>query len=133
VPKHRKSTPTTSRGTRSTGCCDAFPPDEDDDVNQAQMMQQLRKMQQEMARVQEELANATVEGSAAGGVVTAAVNGEFRVTKLTIKPEAVDPADIETLEDLVVVAINDAIVKAKALSEQKMGKLTGGMKIPGLS
>jgi DNA-binding YbaB/EbfC family protein len=96
------------------------------------MMQQLKKMQQEMARVQDELANATVEGSAAGGVVTCAVNGEFRVTKLTIKPEAVDPEDIETLEDLVVVALNDAIVKAKALSEQKMGKLTGGMKIPGL-
>lgn len=97
------------------------------------MMQQLRKMQQEMARVQDELANTTVEGTAAGGVVTVAVNGEFRVTKLTIKPEAVDPADIETLEDLLVVALNDAIAKAKALSEQKMGKLTGGMKIPGLS
>ena len=101
-------------------------------MNQAQMMQQLKKMQQEMARVQDELANATVEGSAAGGVVTCAVNGEFRVTKLTIKPEAIDPEDIETLEDLLVVALNDAITKAKALSEQKMGKLTGGMKIPGL-
>jgi DNA-binding YbaB/EbfC family protein len=101
-------------------------------VNQAQMMQQLKKMQQEMARVQDELANSSVEGSASGGVVTCAVNGEYRVTKLTIKPEAVDPDDIETLEDLVVVALNDAIVKAKALSEQKMGRLTGGMKIPGL-
>jgi DNA-binding YbaB/EbfC family protein len=97
------------------------------------MMQQLRKMQQEMARVQDELANTTVEGTAAGGVVTVVVNGEFRVTKLTIKPEAIDPSDVETLEDLLVVALNDAIGKAKALSEQKMGKLTGGMKIPGLS
>jgi DNA-binding YbaB/EbfC family protein len=97
------------------------------------MMQQLRKMQQEMARVQDELANTTVEGTAAGGVVTVVVNGEFRVTKLTIKPEAVDPNDVETLEDVLVVALNDAIGKAKALSEQKMGKLTGGMKIPGLS
>jgi DNA-binding YbaB/EbfC family protein len=95
-------------------------------------MQQLRKMQQEMARVQDELANTVVEGTAAGGVVTASVNGEFRITKLTIKPEAVDPDDVETLEDLLVVALNDAIGKAKALSEQKMGKLTGGMKIPGL-
>jgi DNA-binding YbaB/EbfC family protein len=101
-------------------------------VNQAQMMQQLKKMQQDMARVQDELANTIVEGSASGGVVTCSVNGEFRITKLTIKPEAVDPEDIETLEDLVVVALNDAIVKAKALSEQKMGRLTGGMKIPGL-
>ena len=101
-------------------------------MNQAQMMQQLRKMQQDMARVQDELANTTVEGMAGGGVVMAGVNGDFRITKLTIKPEAVDPDDIETLEDLLVVAINDAITKAKALSEQKMGKLTGGMKIPGL-
>ena len=97
------------------------------------MMQQLKKMQQEMARVQEELANTSVDGTAAGGAVTAAVNGDFRLTKLAIKPEAVDPADIETLEDLVMVAVNDAIVKAKALSEQKMGRLTGGMKIPGFS
>jgi DNA-binding YbaB/EbfC family protein len=96
------------------------------------MMQQLKKMQQEMARVQDELANTTVEGTAGGGVVTAGVNGDFRLTKLSLKPEAVDPEDIETLEDLVVVAVNDAITKAKALSEQKMGKLTGGMKIPGL-
>ncbi len=96
------------------------------------MMQQLRKMQQDMARVQDELANTVVEGSAAGGVVTASVNGDFRVTKLTITPEAIDPDDVETLEDLLVVALNDAISKAKALSEQKMGKLTGGMKIPGL-
>jgi len=96
------------------------------------MMQQLRKMQQDMARVQDELANTVVEGSAAGGVVTASVNGDFRVTKLTIKPEAIDPDDVETLEDLLVVALNDAITKAKTLSEQKMGKLTGGMKIPGL-
>ena len=102
-------------------------------MNQAQMMQQLKKMQQEMARVQDELANALVDGTAAGGVVTCSVNGEFRVMKLTIKPEAIDPDDVETLEDLVVVAINDAIVKAKALSEQKMGRLTGGMKIPGFS
>ncbi len=101
-------------------------------MNQAQMMQQLRKMQQEMARVQDELANTVVDGSAAGGVVTVGVNGEFRVTKVTIKPEAIDPDDVETLEDLLVVALNDAIGKAKALSEQKMGKLTGGMKIPGL-
>lgn len=97
------------------------------------MMQQLRKMQQEMARVQEELANTSVDGSAGGGAVTASVNGEFRVLKVAVKAEAVDPDDVETLEDLLVVALNDAISKAKALSESKMGRLTGGMKIPGLS
>ena len=101
-------------------------------MNQAQMMAQVRKMQQEMTRVQEELANTIVEGSAGGGAVTAAVNGDFKVTKVTLKPEAVDPDDIETLEDLVVVAFNDALGKVQALSSAKMGALTGGVKIPGL-
>jgi DNA-binding YbaB/EbfC family protein len=101
-------------------------------MNQAQMMQQLKKMQQEMARVQDELANTSVEGSASGGVVTVAITGEFRVTKVTLKPEAVDPEDIETLEDLLVVALNDALVKVQELSSNKMGRVTGGMKIPGL-
>ena len=96
------------------------------------MMAQMRKMQQEMEKVQDELANTSVEGTAGGGAVTISINGDFRVGKVTLKPEAVDPDDIETLEDLLVVAVNDAITKAKALSEQKMGKLTGGMKIPGL-
>jgi len=92
----------------------------------------MRKMQQEMEKVQDELANTSVEGSAAGGVVTLAINGDFRVTKVTLKPEAVDPEDIETLEDLLVVALNDGIAKVQALSQNKMGRLTGGMKIPGL-
>ena len=101
-------------------------------MNQAQMMAQVRKMQQEMARVQEELANTVVEGTSGGGVVTVAINGDFKVTKLSLKPEAVDPDDIETLEDLVVVALNDALGKVQALSSNKMGALTGGMRIPGL-
>jgi DNA-binding YbaB/EbfC family protein len=101
-------------------------------MNQAQMMQQLRKMQQEMARVQEELANTVVEGSASGGLVTVGVSGEFRVKSVSIKPEAVDPDDIETLEDLVTVAFNDALTKVQELSSKKMGALTGGMRIPGL-
>lgn len=96
------------------------------------MMAQMRKMQQEMARVQEELANTIVEGSAGGGAVTVAVNGDFKVTKVTLRPEAVDPEDIETLEDLVVVAFNDALGKVQTLSSSKMGALTGGLKIPGL-
>jgi len=101
-------------------------------VNQAQMMAQMRKMQQEMEKVQDELANTSVEGTAGGGVVSVAINGDFRVTKVTLKPEAVDPDDIETLEDLLVVALNDGIGKVQTLSQTKMGRLTGGMKIPGL-
>ena len=101
-------------------------------MNQAQMMAQMRKMQQEMEKVQDELANTSVEGSAGGGVVSIAISGDFRVTKVTLKPEAVDPDDIETLEDLLVVALNDGIGKVQTLSQTKMGRLTGGMKIPGL-
>jgi DNA-binding YbaB/EbfC family protein len=101
-------------------------------MNQAQMMQQLRKMQQEMARVQEELANTVVEGSASGGMVTVGISGEFHVKKVTIKPEAVDPDDVETLEDLITAALNDALAKVQDLSSKKMGALTGGMRIPGL-
>jgi len=95
-------------------------------------MMALRKMQQEMTRVQEELANTVVEGTSGGGAVTVAVNGDFKVTKVTLKPEAVDPDDSETLEDLLVVALNDALGKVQALSSSKMGALAGGMRIPGL-
>jgi DNA-binding YbaB/EbfC family protein len=102
-------------------------------MNQQQMMAQLRKMQQEMERVQEELANTSIEGSAGGGAVTVAISGAFRVTKVTLKPEAVDPSDVETLEDLVIIAMNDALAKVQELSSNKMGRLTGGMKIPGLT
>lgn len=96
------------------------------------MMQQLRKMQQEMARVQEELANTVIEGSASGGLVTVGISGEFQVKKIAIKPEAVDPEDVETLEDLVMVAMNDALGRVQEISSKKMGALTGGMRIPGL-
>jgi DNA-binding YbaB/EbfC family protein len=101
-------------------------------MNQAQLMQQMRKMQQEMVRVQEELANTVVEGTASGGLVTIGITGESQVKKVTIKPDAVDPDDIETLEDLIVVAFNDAIGKVQQLSAAKMGAVTGGLKIPGM-
>jgi DNA-binding YbaB/EbfC family protein len=101
-------------------------------MNQAQMMQQIRKMQQDMARVQEELANTIVEGSASGGLVTVGITGEFQVKKVTIKPDAVDPDDVEMLEDLLVVALNDALGKVHTLNSSKMGAVTGGLKIPGM-
>lgn len=101
-------------------------------MNQAQMMQQLRKMQQEMARVQEELANTVIEGTASSGAVTVGISGEFRVKSVKIAPEAIDPDDVETLEDLITVAMNDALAKVQELSSKKMGALTGGMRIPGL-
>ncbi len=101
-------------------------------MNQQQMMAQMRKMQQEMARVQEELEKTVVEGKASGDAVVVAVGGDFRVRSVKVSAEAVDPDDIETLEDLLVVAMNDALGKVQELSGKKMGALTGGLKIPGL-
>ena len=100
--------------------------------NMNQMMRQVKKMQEQMLKAQEELANKTVEGSAGGGVVTVQVNGHKKVLNLTIKPEAVDPDDVEMLQDLVLTAVNDALTKAEELANQDMGKFTGGIKIPGL-
>ncbi|MGG6312935.1 YbaB/EbfC family nucleoid-associated protein [Paenibacillus macerans] len=100
--------------------------------NMNQMMKQVKKMQEQMLKAQEELGSKTVEGSAGGGVVTAEVNGHKKVLALNIKPEAVDPDDVEMLQDLILTAVNDALTKAEELANQDMGKFTGGMKIPGL-
>lgn len=97
-----------------------------------QMMKQVKKMQAQMLKAQEELETKTVEGSAGGGVVTVTVNGHKKVLNIAIKPEAVDPEDVEMLQDLVITAVNDALAKAEELANQDMGKYTGGMKIPGL-
>ncbi|WP_123042794.1 YbaB/EbfC family nucleoid-associated protein [Cohnella candidum] len=100
--------------------------------NMNQMMKQVKKMQEQMMKAQEELGTKSVDGSAGGGVVTVTVNGHKKVTNIVIKPEAVDPEDVEMLQDLVMTAVNDAISKADELANQDMGKFTGGMKIPGL-
>lgn len=97
-----------------------------------QMMNQLRKMQQDMAKAQEEIQSATVEGSAAGGYVKVTMTGDFRVTKVAIDKSAVDPDDIETLEDLIVAGFNDARAKAEEYAAKRMGSVTGGLKIPGM-
>lgn len=100
--------------------------------NMNQMMKQVKKMQAQMLKAQEELESKTVEGSAGGGVVTVSANGHKKILNIAIKPEAVDPDDIEMLQDLVITAVNDALVKAEELANEDMGKYTGGMKIPGL-
>jgi DNA-binding YbaB/EbfC family protein len=98
-------------------------------------MQNLQKMamqmQQEMARVQGELEAATVDGSAGGGVVRATVTGKQEVVSITIDPSAVDPADVELLQDLVVAAVNDALRASRELAESKLSAVTGGLKLPG--
>lgn len=100
--------------------------------NMNQMMKQVKKMQAQMLKAQEELEHKTVEGSAGGGVVNVVVNGHKKLLSIDIKPEAVDPDDIEMLQDLVLTAVNDALTKAEDLANSDMGKYTGGMKIPGL-
>lgn len=95
-------------------------------------MKQVKKMQEQMLKAQEELETKTVEGTAGGGAVTVSVNGHKKLLSLVIKPEAVDPDDVEMLQDLVLTAVNDALTKADELANKDMGKFTGGMKIPGL-
>ncbi len=101
-------------------------------MNQAQLMQQMKKMQTEMARAQEELANTVVTGVAAGELVKIEMTADHRIKSVKIAKETIDPEDAETLEDLLVVAMNDAVAKAQAASEKRMGAVTGGLKIPGL-
>lgn len=97
------------------------------------MMQQLQQMQTKLMKAQEELGNTDVEGSAGGGAVRVTMNGHRELRNLVISPEAVDPDDVETLQEMIVAAFNDASKKAQDLSESKLGGLTGGMpNIPGL-
>jgi hypothetical protein len=91
-----------------------------------------QQMQAEMARVQAELDALTIEGTAGGGAVTAMVNGHQEVVSLTIDPEVVDPDDVEMLQDLVTAAINDGLRQVKQTAEEKMARVTGGLRLPGM-
>ncbi len=95
-------------------------------------MKMLQQMQNRMAKIQEELGEQIVSADAGGGMVTVEVTGLQELRGIKIKPEAIDPDDPETLEDLLVVAVNSAMDQSRKLAEQKMGALTAGMKIPGL-
>jgi len=95
-------------------------------------MAMIKKMQNDMMKAQAEIEASTFIGKASGGSVQVEINGKKEVSKVTIDPSIVDPEDISFLEDLVMIAINDANNQADAKSEATMGKLTGGMKIPGL-
>lgn len=100
-------------------------------ANMQNMMKQMQKMQRNMAQLQEELAQTPVEGTAGGGVVKVTVNGANQMLAIELAPEVVDPDDIEMLQDLIVAATNDAVANAQKLSEERMGALTKGMKLPG--
>jgi DNA-binding YbaB/EbfC family protein len=101
-------------------------------MDMAKMMKQAQKMQEALLKAQEDLGSQSVEGTAGGGAVTATANGHKEITAIRIKPEAVDPEDVETLEDLVLAAVKDAQAKASNLAESSMGSITGGMGLPGM-
>jgi len=97
------------------------------------LMRQAQELQAKLAKAQEELAEAIIEASSGGGAVTVTVNGQQQILSVKISPEAIDPGDVEMLEDLVLAAVNEALTKSQELAAKRMGKLTGGLNIPGLT
>lgn len=95
-------------------------------------MQQVQAMQRKMEEMQAELDEKTVETTAGGGAVTVVANGKKEIVKIEIKPEVVDPDDVEMLQDLIMVAVNEALRQIEEMTQSEMGKLTGGISIPGL-
>lgn len=101
-------------------------------MNQQKLMKQMQKMQDDMARVRDELTRETVSASAGGGAVTATVTGALELVSVEISPEAVDPEDVEMLQDVIVAAVNEAMRAAQELANQRLGAVTGGLSGLGL-
>ena len=95
--------------------------------NQMQMMKQAQKMQQDLLKMQEEMESKEYEATAGGGVITAVVSGKRELLRVNIDPEAVDPDDVEMLQDMIVAAVNEAMKQADEASQELMGKMTGGL------
>jgi len=96
------------------------------------MLGQLQKLQEEMAKTQERLGDENVEVTVGGGVVKAVMNGHQELLSITISPDAVDPDDVEMLQDMILAAVNEAVQRSQGLAADKMSALTGGLKLPGL-
>ena len=96
------------------------------------LQRMAQQMQQELVRIQAELETMTIDGSAGGGVVKAVVTGKQELVSVTIDPSAVDPGDVDMLQDLIVAAVNDALRASRSVAEEKMSAVTGGLKIPGM-
>ena len=96
------------------------------------LQRMAQQMQQELLRIQGELETMMVDGSAGGGVVKAVVTGKQELVSVTVDPSAVDPADVDMLQDLIVAAVNDALGNSRRVAEEKMAAVTGGLKIPGM-
>ena len=97
------------------------------------MMKQIQALQSKMAQAQQSLAETIIEGSSGGGVVQVSISAQPEMQSITIKPEAVDPDDVEMLQDLIMAAINDALEKVRSSQMQQLAGLAGGMNIPGLT
>ena len=100
--------------------------------NMKNLMKQAQQLQTKMARMQEEMAAKTIEASAGGGMIKVVANGKQEIVSVHIEKEVVDPNDVEMLQDLILAAVNEALVQSQKMVTEEMSKLTGGMNIPGL-
>ena len=101
-------------------------------MNMQQLMKQAQKMQQQLAEAQENLEQVTVDASAGGGMVKVTVNGQMMLESITIDPEAIDPEDVEVLQDMIIAAVNEGVRGVAEIANKQMGAITGGMNIPGM-
>ena len=101
-------------------------------MNMGKMMKQVQKMQADMAKLQEELADRTVEATSGGGMVKVIASGKQEIKLIEINPDAVDPEDVEMLQDMVLTAVNEALRQSQEMTAKEMSKITGGMNVPGL-
>ncbi len=102
-------------------------------MNLTNMMKQAQKLQEQITRIQEELADKTVEATAAGGMVTVVANGKQEILSISVSPEVAKTEDLSMLEDLITAAVNEALRSSKALLQEELSKITGGVRIPGIT
>ncbi len=100
--------------------------------NMKNMMKQAQQLQNKMAKMQEEMAEKTIEASSGGGMIKVVANGKQEILSIHIEKEVVDPEDVEMLQDLILAAVNEALMQSQKMVSEEMSKLTGGMNIPGL-
>ncbi len=101
-------------------------------MNMQQMMKQARKMQEQLAAAEDNLKTQTVDASAGGGMVKVTMSGDMKLESITIDPDALDPEDVEMLQDMILAAVNEAIRSVGELANKQMGAITGGLNIPGM-
>lgn len=101
-------------------------------MNMQEMMKQARKMQEQLAQAQESMKDVTIDASAGGGMVKATVNGDLELVSIQIDPDALDPEDVDLLQDMIVAAVNEAIRGVSEVASEQMNSITGGLNIPGM-